>query len=93
MDIKAVKKLIKTVGVKKWIESGHDIVRMGDNLLDKKEGFSRLDYYNKTSWLELTFYETEEELLNNQKSFTPCGEITFNNGGRIFYEVRVIQER
>lgn len=88
MDIKTVKKLIKTYGVKKWIEAGFDVVKAGDKLINKKDKFSRLDMYNELPTLTLTFYETEEELLNSQNSFASCGEITFGNGGRIFYEVR-----
>lgn len=92
MNIKEVKKLAKTVGIKKWIEAGLDVVEIGDKLTNKKDKFSRLDMYNEIPTLMLTFYETEEELLNSRKVFTPCGEITFNNGGRVFYEVRSIDE-
>lgn len=92
MDIKTVKKLIKTYGVKKWIEAGFDVVKAGDKLINKKDKFSRLDMYNELQTLTLTFYETEEELLNSLVHFAPCGEITFGNGGRIFYEVRTIGE-
>lgn len=92
MDIKTVKKLIKTYGVKKWIEAGFDVVEAGDKLINKKNKFSRLDMYDELPTLTLTFYETEEELLNTKFHFAPCGEITFGNGGRIFYEVRTIGE-
>lgn len=92
MNIKTVKKLIKTLGVKKWIEAGYDVVEAGDKLINKKDKFSRLDMYDEIPTLTLTFYETEEELLNSRKVFAPCGEITFGNGGKIFYEVRAIGE-
>lgn len=91
MNIKEVKKLAKTVGIKKWIEAGRNVVEIGDKLTNKKDKFSRLDMYNEIPTLILTFYETEEELLTNGKVFAPCGEITFNNGGKVFYEIRSIE--
>ena len=91
MNIKEVKKLAKTVGIKKWIESGLDVLEVGDRLINKKYKFSRLDMYNEVPTLTLMFYETEE-LLNSHVHFAPCGEITFNNGGKIFYEIRSIGE-
>lgn len=47
MELKDAKKLIKKIGVKSWIESGADVVELGDKLLDSTDTFSRLDYYAK----------------------------------------------
>ena len=47
MELKDAKKLIKKIGVKSWIESGTNVVKVGDKLIDPTESFSRLDYYAK----------------------------------------------
>lgn len=37
MELKDAKKLIKKIGVKSWIESGTNVVKVGDKLIDPTE--------------------------------------------------------
>lgn len=78
MKFKDVKKLIKKVGVKSWIEAGVDVVKVGDKLLDPTETFSRLNYYEKHNGIK--FCEEKELKI-------PCGEIELNNGAFLCYNV------
>lgn len=39
MELKDAKKLIKKIGVKSWIESGTNVVKVGDKLIDPTESF------------------------------------------------------
>ncbi len=79
MELKDAKKLIKKIGVKFWIESGADVVELGDKLLDSTDTFSRLDYYTKRG-NGVKFCEGKELKI-------PCGEIELNNGAFLRYNV------
>ena len=79
MELKDAKKLIKKIGVKSWIESGADVVELGDKLLDSTDTFSRLDYYTKRG-NGVKFCEEKELKI-------PCGEIELNNGAFLRYNV------
>lgn len=79
MELKDAKKLIKKIGVKSWIESGADVVELGDKLLDSTDTFSRLDYYAKRG-NGVKFCEKKELKI-------PCGEIELNNGAFLRYNV------
>ena len=78
MELKEAKKLIKAIGVKSWIESGNDIVKIGDKLIVSTDTFSRLDYYAKGKGVK--FCEKRELKI-------PCGEIELNNGVFLRYNV------
>lgn len=78
MELKDAKKLIKKIGVKSWIESGTNVVKVGDKLIDPTESFSRLDYYAKHMGIKFC---SEDELT------VPCGEICLNNDMLICYNV------
>lgn len=78
MELKDAKKLIKKIGVKSWIESGTNVIKVGDKLIDTAESFSRLDYYSKHMGIKFC---SEDELT------VPCGEICLNNDMLIFYNV------
>lgn len=78
MELKDAKKLIKKIGVKSWIESGTNVVKVGDKLIDPTESFSRLDYYAKHMGIKFC---NEDELT------IPCGEICLNNDTLICYNV------
>lgn len=78
MELKDAKKLIKKMGVKSWIESGNDIVKIGDKLIDSTDTFSRLDYYAKGKGVK--FCEKKELKI-------PYGEIELNNGVFLRYNV------
>lgn len=78
MELKDVKKLIKKVGVKSWLEAGVDVVKVGDKLLDKTESFSRLDYYNQN--LGVQFCDEADLKF-------PCSGITLNDGTTLCYNV------
>lgn len=78
MELKDAKKLIKKIGVKSWIESGTNVVKIGDKLIDPTESFSRLDYYAKHMGIKFC---NEDELT------VPCGEIYLNNDMLICYNV------
>lgn len=90
MNIKEVKKLAKTVGIKKWIEAGRNVVEIGDRLINKNCRFHRLNFYDRTSCLNLEFYESEEELPDDLTSYMLIGEITFGNGGKVYYVSRSV---
>ena len=79
MELKDVKKLIKKIGVKSWVESGVDVIEVGDKLLDSTDTFSRLDYYAKRG-KGVKFCEEKELKI-------PCGEIELNNGAFLRYNV------
>lgn len=78
MELKNAKKLIKKIGVKSWIESGTNVVKVGDKLIDPTDTFSRLDYYAKHMGIKFC---SEDELK------IPCGEIELNNGAFLCYNV------
>lgn len=79
MGLKDVKKLIKKVGVKSWLEAGVNVVKVGDKLLDSTDTFSRLDYYTKCGG-GVKFCEERELKI-------PCGEIELNNGAFLRYNI------
>ena len=78
MELKDAKKLIKKIGVKSWIESGTNVVKVGDKLIDPTESFSRLDYYAK---------HTEVKFCSEEELTVPCGEIYLNNDTLICYNI------
>ena len=78
MELNEVKRLIRHYGIKKWLESGINVLEVGDKLIDSCETFSRLDYYNKNCGVK--FYEFEFIKY-------PCGKIELNNGKSICYHV------
>lgn len=85
MTLKELKKLIKQNGVKQWIESGYDIIKIGDKLLGDKTKASRLDHAAKVS--ELCIYEDEIEghcIASNHCWF---GKIVLNNDKTIWYSI------
>lgn len=79
MELKEAKKLIKKIGVKSWFESGTNVFKVGDKLLDSTDTFSRLDYYAKRGD-GVKFCEEKELKI-------PCGEIELNNGAFLRYNV------
>ena len=78
MKFNEVKRLIRRYGVKKWIESGLNVLELGDKLIDSCETFSRLDYYNKHCGVRFSDFELIK---------CPCGKIELNNGKSIYYRV------
>ena len=79
MELKDAKELIKKIGVKSWIESGADVVELGDKLLDSTDTFSRLDYYAKRG--------NGVQFCKEKEFKIPCGEIELNNGAFLRYNV------
>ena len=78
MELKDVKKLIRKVGIKSWLEAGTNVVEVGDKLLDSTDTFSRLDYYAKNNGVKFC---KEKELK------IPCGEIELNDGAFLRYNI------
>ena len=78
MEFKDVKKLIKKIGVKSWLEAGVNVIKVGDKLLNSTDTFSRLDYYTKHNGVKFC----EEKDLK-----IPCGEIELNDGVFLRYNV------
>lgn len=78
MTLSELKKLFKTTKVESWIEAGNDIIAIGDKMIKRGDSFSRLDYYANDNSLQFC---TEKECA------VPCGQITFNNGDTIYYNI------
>lgn len=78
MTLSEVKKLFKTTTTKVWIEAGVNVITIGDKMVTPDKRFSRLDYYAKDNKLKFCSYD---------KCVVPCGEITFMNGKKIFYNI------
>lgn len=82
MTLLELKKLIKTITVITWFEAGTDVVALGDQMLTRGERFSRLDEYEKANALQF---------CNEKQCIIPCGEITFSNGQKVFYNIKKIK--
>lgn len=78
MELKEVKRIVRKIGIKSWIEAGTNVMIVGDRLLNPTDTFSRLDYYAKHSGVKFC---REKELK------IPCGEIELNNGAFLRYNV------
>lgn len=78
MEFNEVKRLIRRYGVTKWIESGLNVLEVGDKLIGAHGTFSRLDYYNKNCGVKFSEFEFIK---------CPCGKIELNNGKSIYYRV------
>lgn len=80
MTLLELKKLFKTLSIDSWFESGVNVVAVGDKMVTPGERFSRLDYYAKDNKLQF---------CNEEQCVIPCGEITFMNGKKIFYNINI----
>lgn len=78
MTLLELKKLFKSITVDAWIEAGVDVVAVGDKMATPGERFSRLDFYAK---------ENKLQFCSCDRCVVPCGEITFVNGKKIFYNI------
>ena len=79
MTLLELKKLFKTMTVNTWFEAGTDVVAVGDKMIMRGERFSRLDMYEKAKALQF---------CNEKQCVIPCGEVTFSNGQKIFYNIK-----
>ena len=79
MTLLELKKLFKTMTVNAWFEAGTDVVAVGDKMITRGERFSRLDMYEKAKALQF---------CNEKQCAIPCGEVTFSNGQKIFYNIK-----
>lgn len=80
MDLIACRKMVKKYDVKKWIEAGTDVLKVGDKLVTKGETYSRLNRYQKDGTLQ--FCTEKEQRI-------PCGSIFLGNDEEICYNVVV----
>ena len=75
-----VKSKIREHGVAEWIEAGVNVLETGDKLINKRHGFSRLDYFVR--------YGMGIEIVPNEKLMHgKCGCITLKNGEQIHYNI------
>lgn len=80
MTLQQIKKIIIKNPVKKWIEAGVNVIEIGDKLLNKNAGFSRLDYYAKNKALQFC--------AENGAKAGRGGCITLENNNKIYYNVK-----